>query len=110
MAKHLGEYAFLAGVLIAVVAGIWPGAIAQTPLILAVLGLVVGFLNVEGKEAHSFLLASVALLVAGTANLSVISLWGLGATLTSILSYIALFVAPATVVLALQVVLALARD
>ena len=110
MAKHLGEYAFLVGVLIAVVAGIWPDAIAQTPLILAVLGLIVGFLNVEPKEIHSFLLASVALLLAGSANLSTITLWNLGSNLTSILGYVSLFVAPATVVIALRVIWVLARD
>ena len=60
---QVGKWAFIVGLVIAVAAGLgfnqpWIG------WVLAVLGLIVGFLNVSDKESHGFLLAVVALIVA----------------------------------------------
>jgi len=59
---------FIAGYLIAIVAGIWwpdNGAILS---ILAIMGLLVGFFNITGREVVPYLIAAVALVLIGTAH------------------------------------------
>lgn len=107
-----GEWAFLAGVLLAVILGLVEGSgAAALPdyvgPVLVVLGLVVGALNISAKESHGFLLGSVALLLAEGAGLGTLP-W-VGAYLGSILGFIAVFVAPAAVLVALKVVYDLAK-
>jgi len=90
-----GNWAFLVGLIIALVAGFVN--IPFYALILVLLGLVVGFLNVSVKETHGFLVATVALIVAGSANLDLV--WS---GLTAILGNIVIFVAPAALVVAIK--------
>ena len=112
MDHKLGHYAFIIGVIIAIVAGIFERAIKPetATLILVVLGIIVGFMNVSAKETTSFLVAAIALLIAGTANVDIISVAGLGGILSAILSNIAVFVAPAAIVVAVRTVFALAEE
>jgi len=113
MAKNdletIGGYAFIIGVIIAVIAGLFPVAdwAAWSPLALAILGLIVGFLNITDKEINSFLIAGIALLGAGTAGLGLIP--ELGPYLASILLNIGAFVAPAVVIVALKAVYSIAH-
>lgn len=108
--EKLGEYAFLAGVLIAIVAGLagpsaapYGGVVA---LALVALGILVGILNIPNKEATNFLVAVVAIAVAGTANFSVIAY--VGAYADAIVKYIASFVMPAAIIVALKAIYDLA--
>ena len=110
MDKAIGHWAFFLGVLVAVLAGFFPDMISTTSLILVVLGLVVGFLNVSGKESTPFLVAAIALIVAGSAGVRVITFLNLGTYLGNILSNIGAFVAPAAVIVALETVVALAKE
>jgi len=59
------------------------------------------------KETTSFLVAAVALLLAGTANFSAIP--GIGQYIAQILHFVGIFVAPAAVIVALKAVYALGR-
>ena len=108
-APKVGEWAFLVGVLLAIVLGLFPQALAVTTVtsVLVVLGIIVGLVNVVAKESHNFLLAAVALLVAGTAGYGVLP--GIGSYLGAILTNIATFVAPAAVIVALKAIYELAR-
>jgi hypothetical protein len=110
MNPKVGQYSFLAGVILALVAGLLGGIMsaAMVTLILVILGLIVGFLNVTAKETTGFLVASVALIVAGSANLGAITLLGIGDILASMLGYIVVFVAPAAIIVALKAVVAAA--
>ena len=116
MASKMGEWAFLVGVLVAIVAAIFSGSSTQTTgivtLVLVVLGLIVGLLNVTEKETTPFLVASAALLLTGTAqtSLMVIPPVALGKFLANAVSNIAVFVTPAAVVVALKAIKALAKD
>ncbi len=105
--EKIGTWAFLIGVLIAVVAGLVPTLPAtQVAWVLVILGLVVGFLNVRAKEAQEFLVACIAILVvAGMGGLP-----PLGRTLGAILTNIIAFVAPAAILVALKEIWALAED
>ena len=85
--KKIGEYAFLAGIAIAVLAGlvsgVTPTAIAAyaapISMLLVVLGIVVGLLNISEKETTAFLVAAIALVTAGTASFAAIDIAGVGA-------------------------------
>lgn len=109
--EKIGTWAFLIGVLIAVVAGLVP-TFAQPPLagqvawVLVILGLVVGFLNIRAREIQEFLVACVAILVvAGMGGLP-----PLGRTLGTILTNIIAFVAPAAFLVACRAIWQLAED
>ena len=116
--ETLGEWAFLACVLIAVLAGlaatyasgVLGGQTGNIYALLVVLGIVVGLTTVTEKETTPFLVASVALLVAatvtGAAGFSAIPF--IGALIGSIVSFIGVFVAPAAVIIAVKAVYALA--
>ena len=105
----IGEWAFLVGVLLAIVLGLFPQALPTTTVtaVLVVLGIIVGLVNIIAKESHAFLLAAVALLVAGTAGYGVLP--GIGDFLGAILANISTFVAPAAVIVALKAIYELAR-
>lgn len=113
MAKNdlqtLGSYAFIIGVIIAVIAGLFPAAdwANWAPLALAILGLIVGFLNIGDKEINSFLIAGIALLAAGTAGLGVIP--EVGSYLAAILLNIGAFVAPAVIIVGLKAIYSIAH-
>ncbi|MEM2874191.1 MAG: hypothetical protein QW063_01975 [Candidatus Nanoarchaeia archaeon] len=103
----LGNWLFLLGVLLAVILGfIWPGAGAAAAL-LAVIGLIVGLLNITAAEVKEFLIASIALIVAAT-GFSLIPL--VGTYLTNILNYLIAMVAPAALVVALIAIWKLAKS
>jgi hypothetical protein len=108
--EKVGELAFLAVVVIAILAGLLNAGGGTITLLLVVLGLIVGFLNVSEKETTPFLIAAVALVVAGTANFGAIDqvVNPLGTIINSVLNNIATFVAPAAVLVALKAVYALA--
>lgn len=108
--EKVGELAFLAVVVIAVLAGLLQATSAWVAVLLVVLGLVVGLLNVSEKETTPFLIASIALVAAATASFSPIDsvVAGLGSVIDAILKNIATFVAPAAVLVALKAVYALA--
>lgn len=108
-APKVGEWAFLVGLLLAIVLGLFPQALAvnTTTAVLVVLGIIVGLVNIAGKESHNFLLASVALLVAGSAGYGVLP--GVGDYLGAILTNISTFVAPAAVIVAVKAVYELAK-
>lgn len=101
----VGKWAFILGLAIAVVAGL---GVEQTwfPWGLALLGLLVGILNISGAETHGFLLAAIGLMLSVTA---VQDLPFVGEAATWILANVAAFIAPAVVVVALKTLLHMAK-
>lgn len=114
----VGEWAFLVGLLLAIVLGFFDQASwGQTvTAVLVVLGIIVGLVNIVAKETDDFLIASIALLVAGVAGYGGVTGYGLyqvlpgiGSFLSTVLTNIATFVAPAAVIVAIKAVYRLAR-
>ena len=106
--EKMGHWAFLIGVVLAIIAGFVPQL--QTPTvtwILVLLGLVVGFLNVTAKETQEFLIAAVALVIAADAAADIIAL---GLTTSMILGNVVTFVFPAAGLVALKTVWQLASE
>lgn len=103
---QVGKWAFIVGLVIAVVGGIgftqsWFG------LVLVVLGLIVGFMNVSDSESFRFLVAAIALIVAANA---VSGLPYIGGYATNIIANVIAFMSAAVLVVALKSLFELAKD
>ena len=113
--QTIGIYAFIVGVILAIVAGVAGGAIVEyigaITLLLVVLGLIVGFLNIKDKMVFNFLIAAIALMVVGSANLTTIDtiITPLGTILQAVINFITIFVAPAALVVALKAIYSMAK-
>jgi|SRR3989338_2203051 len=117
MDKKIGNYSFIIGVIIAIVLGLALPLSPQTTVwlasILVVLGLIVGFLNVTGKETKEFLTVSTILVIvayAGNASTTLSEVVYLGSYLSGIFNAMLAFVVPATIVVALKDVWALGQN
>ncbi len=110
MAK-VGSWAFLIGLIIALVIGFFDSWTIYPTLvsILIVLGLIVGFLNVTGHESGMFLLASVSMVVVMFFGGSVIgNVQVVGGYLAGVMNSMMIFIVPATIVVALKAIFSLA--
>ena len=109
-ASLVGKYSFIAGVLLALLAGLIPN-LEQFPWVawlLVILGLLVGILNITREEQTAFLVAGLGLLMASTAVTALLPT--LGTLIASILKNIIAFVAPAVLIVAVISIANLARD
>lgn len=103
--EQAGKYAFIVGVVLAILAGfvandwIW--------IALAVLGLIVGVLNITADESRGFLLAAMGLILSAS---SVQQLPYVGEVVTRILGNLVVFVGPALLVVALKSLFETAKD
>jgi hypothetical protein len=102
--EMFGRIAFYIGLLVSVVAG-WVQIGPNGLIILAVLGLVVGFLNVTGKETGRFLMATLVLVVAGIALKDVF-----GQVVANILAAYIAFTAASALIVALKEVYSIQRQ
>ena len=115
VAGMIGFWAFILGLVIAVVVGIMAalgmagaGLMSAVIVILIILGLIIGFLNITAKEILLFLVATIALIVVGGvfAPLNVLAI---GNMLDNILALIATLMAPAAIVAAIKALWAVGR-
>ncbi|MBW2972380.1 hypothetical protein KY359_05065 [Candidatus Woesearchaeota archaeon] len=112
MHHKVGHFAFVGGILIAVIAGLLQTTSIFFAFSILLLGVVVGFLNISAKEVTPFLVAAIALLLAGSADFQMLNIIfnPLGTVLTSLFTYIKLFVAPAALVVSIKSIISLARN
>ena len=102
----LGSWAFLIGVILAVVFG-FMGSLSQNLIyILVILGVIVGLLNIGDEEVSPFLMAGVVLVIVSTLGQSVVASINYFDTILQALTV--LFV-PATIIVALKHVFSLAK-
>lgn len=107
MDAKIGHWAFIVGVLLAIVAGLIPQLQTVTVTwILVILGLVVGLLNISAKETTEFLVAVIALMIVGSAG----AIPALGGIVLAILANIVALSAPAALIVALKAIYALAAE
>ena len=99
--RMLGFLAFLVGFILAVVAGLFFPDKSWVYYVLVILGLIIGLLNIGDKEVMLFLLAAVALIVAGNVFAPITTL-SIGEKLDDILRLIAALMAPAAVIVAIK--------
>lgn len=111
--KKLWSWAFLAGVVIALLIGVlsyFTSAIALNTnwiIALVIIGIIVGLLNVTGKEVLSFLLSGAVLIIASTFGSALIQ----GVPMLPVIfnALLAIFV-PSTIVVAIKNVFSLAKN
>ncbi len=121
--NNLGAWAFLVGVVLAIIVGVFttlipiPSLTAYNPQIyglLAILGLIVGgFIKIEGKESQTFLLAGTILVIISKFGMdsvrgSLIGI-GIGDAVSSVFAALLVLFVPATIILALKTVFSVAK-
>ncbi len=121
--NSIGAWAFLIGVVLAVVIGIAtklipiPALITYSPqiyAILVILGLVVGFsINVSGKNSQTFLITGAVLVVVSKFGMesvtgSLIGI-GIGDIVSSTFAALLVLFVPATIVVAIKTVFGMAK-
>src|SRR3972149_10281846 len=108
---YIGGLAFVAGVILAVVAGITARNNENVILALVIIGIVVALLNITAKEIVPILVAAVALILAQAGGLVALDRVadGLGRSLQEMVQYFATFMTPVAVISAGRGVVALAR-
>lgn len=119
--NSIGAWAFLLGVILAVLIGfstiLLPNSLvqynAQIYAVLVILGVIVGYFNIRASESQTFLWAGVVLVIVSRFGMDSVtgSLLGIGIgpAVTSIFgALLALFV-PATIVVALKTVFSIAK-
>ncbi len=118
MEQKIGHYSFIIGVIIAVVLGLFSTQLGvQTAgwlaSLLVVLGLIVGFLNISGKQTKDFMFVATVLIIAafvgnGTGTLAGVE--AIGPYLAGVFSQIVAFVVPAVIVVGLKQVWSLGQN
>lgn len=110
MQGKIGRWAFILGIIIAVLLGFV--TFAYSTLVLVILGLIVGFMNITDKETHDYLVAVIALLVIGFSGLQVFNVLGGGLVdwLETVLTSFIVFVAASGLIVALKAVLQMQRE
>ena len=101
----------IAGVLIALILGLFQVTFIGARqdwiyALLAVMGIVVGFSSVgkDSKDATTFLLASIALVIVSALGQETLSIGSFGANLAIVLDTLLILFIPATIVVALKTV------
>ena len=109
--NKLGSWAFIAGLVLAVLLGLGLGAGYEVTLIwiLFIVGVVVGVLNVTARETDRFLTAGTVLALVAFLGSSV-GVFSSVAVLQNILRGILTLFVPATIGVALNAVYEVARD
>jgi hypothetical protein len=122
--QKIGSYAFLIGVIIAIVAGLvqvadvlmgtsmMAGTAGIIAIILVVLGLIVGFLNIKDKHITDFLIATIAVSMIGLVAVNPASMVvdPIVLLISSIVGNIVTLVAPAALIVGLKQIMALAKE
>lgn len=104
----LGFIAFAIGLLLAIIFGILDlpdGIMNIVVIILLALGIIIGLLNITAREMLPLLIAIIALLVVGNV-FEPISAFGIGHVLDKILNLIATLMAPAAIIAAIRILVA----
>jgi uncharacterized membrane protein YcaP (DUF421 family) len=110
---QIGHYAFLIGVLLALVLGAASAYLSVTVVawltsLLVIAGLLVGYFEVKPAQLKEFLLFATVLVIAagmGSASQTLGSVLHIGMFLQGIFDHLLAFVVPATVIAALRGVL-----
>jgi hypothetical protein len=129
--EEISRWAYLLFVIIAVVMGLVVGYMAWSAepagwgdpgvadvngwvlVVMLILGVIIGLTSITTKEVTPFLIATIALVVAASANVwdplskihGLFAFWA-----TGILSYIVAFAAPAAVIIGVKAVLTIAKE
>lgn len=103
--ETVGKWSFIVGLIIAILIAILPGVMTSTwwGIVLVILGLIVGLLNIQDKEVTQFLVATIALMLAGTI------IGAISSYVETFAIALATFAAAAAVVVAIKAIISLGK-
>lgn len=110
-----GGWAFILGLVITLVAAYFAPGSSSIMLVLAVLGIVVGVLNVTDRELLYYLVATLTFLLCATTLKDAI-LWAFGSIplatnfLINFMQYVVFFVAPGATIVALKAIYLITKE
>lgn len=111
MLQKYGAYSLLAGLIVAVVVGLFPSLDSSTMrVVLLVLGLAGGALSISSGRTSEFLVAAIALMLAGTIRGELADLTSIGELIERVMRNVHLVAAAASIVLAVKIIVSTARD
>ncbi len=118
----IGAWAFLIGVILAILIGLSTTLLPIPALVnyskhiyafLVFLGILVGFMNTTGKDSQTFLIAGAVLVIVSRFGMDSLSGSVIGLDLrdavTSVFSALLVLFAPATIIVAMKTVFSIAR-
>ena len=111
--KSFGGIIFVAGLVLAAIIAVFSAAAppAWAVFVLAVIGLIVGIINITEKETMLFLVSSVAFLISFSSLSAVFTILALGWEAVSVFfGLMNVFVAPAAAVVAIKAIFRLSKD
>ena len=107
--EKLGKYAFVVGVVVAIIGGFIVAAWVVTAL--TILGIIVGLLNVRAKEVKDFMLGSVALVVISSLGANgVAEIPEIGPIVSRMYISLLFFICPAAIIVALKAIYEIGKD
>jgi len=104
--EQIGKWAFIIGIVLSVIAA-FVSQMGWMYWALAVLGVVVGFLNITSEETKGFLIAAIALILSAS---SVQSIPFVGELVTRIMGNLVAFMSAAVLIVALKSLFETAKD
>ncbi len=113
----VGAYAFLVGVVLAIIFGLFNASLERAGgafySTLVVIGLIVGFANTSDKDARTFLIASLALVLVGALGKDALIFIAqdnyVVSSLRNVLGSLMVLFIPATIIVSLKTVFAMAK-
>ena len=114
--SKVGVWSYIGGLILAIIVGILAqfnagGMSATVVAILAILGVIVGLLNIGDDEVNTFLIAAIAFVVASSGMAAIFGTLGTSfAGLTVFMGAIAIFTAPGALVVAFKALYQVAKD
>jgi len=103
----IGAWAFLIGVILAIILGLLGTTEGFVLAILVVLGILVGLLNVGDEDVNPFLLAGAVLVIVSYMGADAL---GVIAPLGEVLNALLIMFVPATIIVALKAVFSIAKS
>ncbi len=107
--NSIGPWAFILGLVLAILAGFVTMPDSTIVLVLAVLGIIVGVLNVSDKETVPFLVSALTFMMAASSLGVVFGALGIS-QLNTVMNYIYVFVAPAGAVVAIKALYGITKE
>jgi hypothetical protein len=104
--EQVGKYAFVVGLILALLATFVQDQ-AWTFWVLALVGLIVGFLNITSEETNTFLIAAIGLILSASA-LQTIPM--VGEFATEMIANVLAFLGSAVLVVAIRAIISTAKD
>ncbi len=108
---YLGKWAFIAGLILAIISGFL--VIPGLSLVLFILGITIGFMNIQRKDMIPYLVSIIALIVVSSGILLIeepyLSMMGMG-IIKSVLANFTAFVSASGLVIAIRSILLLGTE